>query len=160
MNSNALDKKTELVLTVAKAGPTGIAPERAGVQVFLATNDVWRARAVACAVARLIDPERPAPLFSVSGIEPAEHARLFSEAARRSRGEIITRNEQVVALVEGFDEIPRENQRSYAHLVDGEDTRNGLAPGSLLLLHVKNDAQEQIDLGTLDRGYWIDLESA
>jgi hypothetical protein len=129
------------------------------VQVFLSSNDVWRARAVACAVARLIGPEKPIPLFSVSGIETAEHVRLFSEVARRSRGELIPRTEQIVCFIEQFDEIPRENHRSYAHLVDGEGTQNGLAPGSLLLLHVKEDTQERIELGTLDRGFWVNLES-
>ena len=100
------------------------------------------------------------PLFSLSGIESAEHVRLFSEATRHSRGELIPRKEQIVCLVEQFDEIPHQNHRSFAHLVDGEDTQNGLAPGSLLLLHVKADAQQRIELGTLDRGLWIDLESS
>jgi hypothetical protein len=182
MKSNDLDKKTEEVLKVARTfrdQPGGVNPELSGVQLFLSSNDLWCARAVACTVARRIRPDQPVPLYSISGKEMAEHMRLFSEAAQRSRGikeigehqrlfseaarlsrgELIPRRQEIVCLVEQFDEIPPENQRAFAHLVDGEDTQNGLAPRSLLLLHVKQDSQQRIEFGTLDRGLWINLDS-
>ncbi len=149
----------DIALEVIQAA-TALATKRHGVQVILESADVVDVRSLACEVGRAFREVSPLPVFVLSGFEFESHAPLFSGYQRHTHGGIIPRDTPLVLLVEDFDQVPLTHQRQYAHLVDGDDSTNALAVGSVLLLHVAAASPTTLEGGTVDRGIWVRVPSA
>ena len=142
-----------------------------GIHLFVSTDRADDLRDCALAIAGA-DPSNPMDVYVVQGNARGVHAWPFSRL--RAGNRIRLRNDHtlvsenslilpqirpIVLLVESFGYLDHFDQRAYSHLVDGEGGEFALSQGSVLISGVTGGDEEDIDEGSLDRGFYIGLRS-
>ncbi len=141
-----------------------------GVHLFVSTDDAAHLRGCALAIAQSVDASEPMEVYVVQGNARGEHAWPFSRlrAGSRVRLEkdgtlvsenslILPQNRPIVLLVESFGYLDPFDQRAYTHLVDGEGGDFALFRGSVLISGITGGDEEDIEAGSLDKGFYIEL---
>ncbi|MFL6446337.1 MAG: hypothetical protein ACJ746_01350 [Bryobacteraceae bacterium] len=163
-----LDDACELaVVSVgALSGP------RKGALLFIKTEGYGSLKALAIRISRLLGKQEPAPIYLVQGTMLGEQGRPFSKIKKAATvrlladGQIVTetgglifpQDRPIVLVIEAFECLSHNDQRAYAHLVDGEGGQYGLYEGSVLIAGLNSANPEAVEPGALNRGIYLELE--
>lgn len=141
-----------------------------GIHLFVSTGNVGDLRRCALAIAETADISNPMDVYVVQGDARGDHGWPFSRIRAGSRihlkkdGSLVSENSlifpqlrPIVLLVESFGYLDPFDQRAYSHLVDGEGGDVALCKGSVLISGVTGGDEEDIETGSLDRGFYIEL---
>jgi hypothetical protein len=141
-----------------------------GIHLFVSTDRGDDLRTCALAIAKAFDASNPMEVYVVQGNARGEYYWPFSRMRAESRirltndGRLVSENSlilpqirPVVLLVESFGYLDHFDQRAYSHLVDGEGGDFALCKGSILISGVTGGDEEDIEAGSLDRGFYIEL---
>jgi hypothetical protein len=157
---------------VREISPTFCDGPGRGIHLFVSTGSVDDLRKCTLAIAESIDASRPMEVYVVHGDGRGENGWPFSRVRAGSRmhlkrdGSLILENslifpqlKPIVLLIESFGYLDHFDQRAYSHLVDGEGGDVALCRGSILISGVTGGDEEDIETGSLDRGFYIELRS-
>jgi hypothetical protein len=143
-----------------------------GIHLFVSTDRIDDLRSCALALAKAFDTSNPMEVYVVHGDARGENSWPFSRLRAESRirlkmdgslvlenSLILPQNRPIVFLVESFGYLDPFDQRAYSHLVDGEGGDFALYKGSILISGVNGGDEEDIEAGSLDKGFYIELIS-
>ncbi len=143
-----------------------------GIHLFVSTDSADDLRSCALAIAEAADASNPMSVYVVQGNARGEYAWPFSRIRAGSRirlkkdGALVSenslifpQNRPIVLLVECFGYLDPFDQRAYSHLVDGQGGDFALSVGSVLISGITGGDGEDIEAGSLDKGFYIELRS-
>lgn len=159
---------SRILLTVKALSGSG-----RGAFVFVKTDREHKLRDLAIMVAQSLSnsKDEPLPIYVVQGHIRGEHGWPFSRIKKGPRlrlepdgqmvtetgGLILPQDRPVVLLAEYFDCFEANDQRAYAHLVDGDGGDYALHEGSILIAGLVSTNPGQLETGTANRGIHFEL---
>jgi hypothetical protein len=143
-----------------------------GVHLFISAKRADDLRSCALAIAEAAGSSNPMDVYVVQGNTRGEHAWPFSRICAGNRirlkkdhslvsenSLILPQLRPIVLLVESFGYLDHFDQRAYSHLVDGDGGAFALCKGSVLISGVTGGDEEDLEEGSLDRGFYVELRS-
>jgi hypothetical protein len=143
-----------------------------GIHLFVSTDRIDDLHSCALAIAEAFDASNPMDVYVVQGNARGEYSWPFSRLRAESRirlrkdGRLVSENSlilpqirPIVFLVESFGYLDPFDQRAYSHLVDGEGGDFALCMGSILISGINGGDEEDIEPGSLDKGFYIALRN-
>jgi hypothetical protein len=143
-----------------------------GIHLFISTDRADDLRSCALAIAEGTDTSSGMDVYVVQGDTRGESGWPFSRLRAGSRirlkkdrslvsenSLILPQVRPIVLLVESFGYLDPFDQRAYSHLVDGEGGEFALCKGSVLISGVNGGDEEDIEAGSLDKGFYVELRS-